>query len=481
MAKYDFLDEMDILYPVENREISWTNLSRIIRDPEHFSRVCQPPVVPLPGKISTFESPLKESIKEMNILTPRNDRTETCSVNHAFGVYKDEDYARFILHPKELNKTSPSPPIEMPTRDVIHEFIREHQFADEDDARDYFYRFPLHEGIQKHFATRIAGLGILYLTKLCMGWRTSMAIAQSASNLLCRAANDGNQNTNIVAHADNFILGAKSKSEFWTLQRKWKRTMHMANISTKRMEDLKPRQSLQWLGLLIDLKFKTIRAPVETVKALHTAFEILDQRGGTYRDIYKIFGAANYARHMMGLPLFQYRFFMRWFSRKAIMLASYPERWDQKANLSTAARRDLKRLIGDIAKPLEVKRKFKESIEVYTDASTTGGGYMVMGPRFQMHGWKWTPQQAKQAIHRLEGLAMFEGVKAAVHGSPHPQTIIAYVDNTVVVNCWDKYRARDPYLARILDWVYHFIRKRGYEMNTVWVPTAEQKADSLSR
>ena len=369
----------------------------------------------------------------------------------------------------------------MPDRETIHKFIRDHNFADEDDAKDYFYQFPLDKNIQPYFATRIEGVGVCQLTRLCMGWRTSMAIAQSASNLLCRAVNNDVTSPDIKAHADNFILGASTKEEFHNLISEWKKVMQQANIPTKRMEELKPRQSLHWLGLLIDLQHKTIRAKPDSISKLKRAFQIMSQEGATFRQIFKIFGASNYARHMMGIPLFRYRFFMSWFARKATMLHLHPDRWDQKADIPISALRDLRKMINDIGKPTEVKQKMHKTIDLWTDASTYGGGYMILGTRPERHAWEWSHREKEAPIHRLEAIALLRGVEATIRSTAEPVEIIGYCDNQVVVHCWDRYRARDPSLAKILDQIYNILRRSDFILTTKWVPSEEQKADYLSR
>eukprot|EP00757_Euglenozoa_sp_SAG-D1_P018463 gene18464-98_t len=278
LADYEALDLLEHYYPEKSDDQAWTRLSGIIRDPDTFHRYCTPPTPTGEEKRSSFEEPLlKNSIMGMGILSPRKDRHERCTINHCFGVRKDDECSRFILHPKELNKTSPVPPMEMPTRKSIHKFIRDTNYADEDDARDHFYRFPLHNDIERHFATRKEGLGTLYLDRLCMGWRSSMGIAQ-------------------------------------------------------------------------------------------------------------------------------------------------------------AAMRDLKKLIADIQIPLEVEQLHDDTVEVYTDASTSGGGYLIVGSEVEAYAWPWSPWEKKQRIHRLEGIAMEKGVNAAISKRDQPVNVVAHVDNQVVVS-----------------------------------------------
>eukprot|EP00757_Euglenozoa_sp_SAG-D1_P007562 gene7562-17145_t len=45
--------------------------------------------------------------------------------------------------------------------------------------------------------------------------------------------------------------------------------------------------------------------------------------------------------------------------------------------------RDLKKLLADIQIPLEVERYHDDTGEVYTDASTSGGGYLMVGSEIE--------------------------------------------------------------------------------------------------
>jgi len=472
-------DVIDAMAPEDD---PWHSSSVLIRDTDSFIRNCRPQHH-IPGPLSSLSPELTNSLMDMGIHESRpSNHNEACSVQKLFGVYKDAEHARLIQWPRELNMSTPDLPCALPKRADIHRFISRNAVMDEDDGRDYFYQFELAPGIRKYFAARVSKIGTVYLTRMCMGWKASMAIAQDASNILARNTERlANSRGDCMPYADNFIFGAPTTEDFDAVRKAWSSTIRNANVLTKNAH-ISPRTAKDCLGLHWDLTRKTLQASKHACEILRTAAP--DLKTATFREVFTFFGVCNYARYMMDLPNFRYQNFMLWFRRASTTLAERPHRWDNPAHLPPKAAQSLRRLARDIARP----RKVTDSATphdalLYSDASDSGGGFVICDPATINKGWRWSTAQLRKFphIHQKEALALVSAVHAAVDILPPGSKILALVDNQVLHWNWSGKKAADPVMANILNELHQTLESKSLTLVTQWIPTHKNIADSLSR
>jgi len=261
----------------------------------------------------------------------------------------------------------------------------------------------------------------------------------------------------------------------------WEDTKAEANLLTK-VKRMVPKTEKECLGLHWNLRDKTLMASSKAIDAIHDAMRFLEV--ATFREVFMIFGICNYARYMMSLPSFRYQHFMLWFRRAGTLLANNEQAWDQPARLPRSAARSIRRLARDIGKPRRVTNPHAmHDACLYSDASESGGGFIICDPATVSHGWKWTAQQQEQFphIHQKEALALVSAVKAALEMLPNRSKIRALVDNQVLDWNWTGQKAADPIMASILDGLQRVLDQRECTLDTQWIPTDTNIADPLSR
>jgi len=306
-----------------------------------------------------------------------------------------------------------------------------------------------------------------------MGWKASMAIAQNASNVMAKHTERlANHHGRCMPYADNFLFGASTLTNFDHLRTAWATTRTEASLLTKN-GNLRPNEEKDALGLHWHLREKTLRATTRVSVTLADALRLLKE--ATFREVFMMFGIANYARYMMDLPSFRYQNFMMWFRRASATLARDDTAWDRPAHLPHSATRSLRRMIRDIGKPRRVCDTARPHDAIlYSDASDTGGGFIVCDPATQqLHDFP--------HIHQKEALALASGVKAAMEILPDGSKILAMVDNQVLDFNWRGRKSSDPIMATILHDLHNTLEARSFTLQTQWIPTHKNIADSLSR
>jgi len=487
---YRRIDELNDLYPPPAGLANWNQVSPVIRDFDAFCNLWSSPPQPvLPGPISRLVEEHVEDIARMGIFSYRSSsHRDCCVVNTLFAVFKDQMCARLIMWPKHANDLMRRPPkCRLPGRDEIHGAVLRFCVAAEDDGSNWFYRFPIAPSIQPFFAARLPGLGIIFLTVLCMGWTWSMIIAHTASEIIARASAARVKmpdSVGVIPYADNFLLGACSRRAGRRLLTAWTRVTRYVNAPMKGKGQLRMRPRLRWLGLDLDLRSKTIAANPELVSTLAQRISHMEEHTVSHLFIWECFGVASYYAYMLRRPLCFYPALMQWIRRRARFLHRHPELWNGPARIWPSALRDLRRVASDIAVPAAAAQDLADtSVDafLYTDASKTGGASILFCDSVRNDNYRWEDEDLHRPIHQLEAIALLRGLQMArryLHKGSH---VVAYCDNQAVVYAFAKGNAKDPLLAGIIADIILESTAGGIFLEVKWVPSESQLADALSR
>jgi len=486
---YGVLDALERSFPPPQNEPSWVETSSIIRDPAVFlAHWTATPSMCVPGPISHMEPQHIDDVADMGIFSSRpGSHSAPAIVNRAFPIYKDEQDARLILHPKAANDLMHRPPkVRLAGRDDIHGAVLRFSLAAEDDGSNWFYRFETHPFLHAFFAARLPILGIIYLTTLCMGWTWSMLIAHTASQVLARAttARCSPGTVGVIPYADNFLLGATTRKAGRRLLAAWFWVTRAANAPMKG-KDLRMRSRLHWLGLALDLRVKTIGVPKATLDTLRARLTHMLTQPVSHHFMWQTFGAVSYYLYALRLPLWDYAHLMLWFRRRARLLAANPGLWHSRARIWPSAVQDLQRAILALQSPQKATEPPADSREgdivLFTDASAWGGGAVILGHTRRQHSYPWSADQQRLPVHCLEALALLEGLRLVASDTQRGMLIQVFVDNTAVVFSWAKGNSKDPRLSSILATTHRLVRDLGVTVRVTWIPTLYQLADKPSR
>jgi len=459
----------------------WSRDSRIIRDPLFFREVAGPTTPCVPGPKARLSATHARDAMNMGIfdtLRAAHVRARIrCHVCPAFSVFKSPELARLILWPRHLNHM-PCGDMRLADRAAIHSLVRRFRYMCDDDGDNAFYRFPLHPDIRHEFCARIRGFGIVQLNAMCMGWSCSMAPCHSAFEVIAKHAQGDDPDVGTETYADNTALAGTSFAAVRRLICRWQHSARRAGMPMKNRW-LQPKQRSVWLGLLLDLRRKTIGVPPTTLRAIRSAIDTMAHSAVSYRYAWAVIGRINYYLYMMDIPLFRYANFTRWCSRIGRMLHERSDLWDRKAVIWPALVKDLTALGDDISFPSPIRDDPTTTTTLYSDASLSGGGFIILGDRPTCASWRWT--HYGDPIHRLEALAALRAVESCLATSAPGTHLHLLCDNSVVVHCWQKGRARDSRLAATLEQIRRQVSHHGCSLSMTWIPTKDQLADPLSR
>eukprot|EP00755_Sulcionema_specki_P023668 Sspe_Gene.79446::Locus_49830_Transcript_1_1_Confidence_1.000_Length_949::g.79446::m.79446 len=118
-------------------------------------------------------------------------------------------------------------------------------------------------------------------------------------------------------------------------------------------------------------------------------------------------------------------------------------------------------------------------VDVWADASPEGWGVRI-GQRSEWAPWR--PSERGLHIFYLELLAAAYGILMAVDGAEGVPVVIKYMgDNEAGMRVWQRGHSSRRAGNAVVGPVLRELRERGCFLDTVWVPTGEQKADDLTR
>ena len=145
----------------------------------------------------------------------------------AFKVPKKEGKSRLVIDATPVNRCCARPPKMRikPLKEFIDACLRANFIATV-DLVSFFYQIPCPEFVRRNFAicvNRARGRGSPYrLTRLCMGWTWSPAIAQAISNTLVRSAREKANVQRWVfleAWLDNFVVCTELEDDMVVMKR----------------------------------------------------------------------------------------------------------------------------------------------------------------------------------------------------------------------------------------------------------------------
>jgi len=358
-------------FALHNQVDAWARVSRIIREPAHFHSLHKDtPPPPMPGPPANLSTRHSQDALSMGIFAPRaGHHRDKIRINRCFSAYKDEQWSRLILWPKELNDQGRPETFVLITRDEMHAIVLWCDLATEDDGRDWFYQFPTDPSIWHEFGVRFPGYGIFVLTVLCMGWVWSMVIAHTASVVLSKETmRRAGIPCRVVPYADNFLLGVKkSPGHDERLLRAWRDVTREANALMKGTEAF--REILVWLGLVMNFAAKTIGVPDDKWSTMADGLgELAANPNATNRQVWAVFGAMHYYLYFMGRKMLPFIWFHQWMRRRAAQIYRGEHDWDGPAQLWPTALQDLYDMHQDIGTPATIRGPPEQEVIVYTDA-----------------------------------------------------------------------------------------------------------------
>eukprot|EP00760_Papus_ankaliazontas_P020021 PhM_4_TR18093/c1_g1_i2/m.49220 len=387
------------------------------------------------------------------------------TLSHMFKVPKREK-ARLIVDCRVVNDQLPQPP-HMPLPD-LHELIDRmvsSPYIAQLDARSYFFQFALSGGAENVFGVALGNKRGSFqhftLQVLPMGFKYAPLIAQTTSNFLLENAGGPAES---AAWLDNFL--------FFGCEDDVKRSVDAFKVVCDQVAlELKPEEDGGDDVTALGMRFRagsSVTLSGENKDAMWEAWKAL-QVECTPRKIYRVFGTALWALYAVNrTPLCHHETLV------SLVAESAPTNrlsWDDRCIPSPQLLGKLKEAVeaalnGGWSAPKIAK---PPPVAVWSDASLRALGWVFHGNTAE----SWASLEAEgESIFLRELLAMVMGARAASKfGTP-----VLFGDNTAAVHAILKGYSRNK-KANVL------LRKMAPSCPVLvtWVPTAQQRADPLTR
>ena len=119
-------------------------------------------------------------------------------------------------------------------------------------------------------------------------------------------------------------------------------------------------------------------------------------------------------------------------------------------------------------------------ISMATDSSSYKWGALVYSPDKPVEFSDFWDKDDKRPIHLKETQALIYGLKA-VSAVVKDHRVDAFVDNKVCVDAWEKQRYKDLSLNKLIKEIFKFTVEFNVDLRLMYIPSANNPADSLSR
>lgn len=436
-----------------------------------------------PGRKSALTAEQVQQLREAGVIERKAYADgEIRNVVTARTIPKPSGLLRLIVNGRSVGLAQTEPPhVDLPSLEDVREAVRNHRFMIQMDGKSWFYQFPA-RGIRRYFALRTED-GWHWMVVLPMGWSYSVWIAQEVSSLISRRAlNAAPPNSAGLTYIDNWGLFAQSAEEARQLADALKKTCEECGAVIKE-EDHSPAEQADFLGMKLDFEHKTIALTDRWVSSFSAAASryLLCPSKWSVRSTWKLLGGIMWATRVLGFKHFHMPNLKAWMSRTAKAVMEGKLSWESRTKWWQLALSDFKLVVSFIVTntPSSVlKPEASSNEQLWLDACPSGGGYLLE-ERELSSAWPWETYWAADQIHVLEAEALRRALKRWLQVRGENEGVKIMNDNQLVVHALTQGKARGYRFNMVLRDIDSMLSDVPWDVT--WVPSAEQKADLLSR
>eukprot|EP00760_Papus_ankaliazontas_P037040 PhM_4_TR8419/c5_g1_i3/m.8264 len=395
--------------PAGNKTVLWEWLRWITTDllVEHLGE----------RRHSTKVSRGFEDIKVMfdaGVIVPDGGRS--LRVMSLFKVLKKEGKARLIVDCREVNEELPAPgDMGLPNLHAVLDEMAKAEYVAQRDGLSYFYQFGLCGGAEDVFGARVGAKRGAFekvrLTVLPMGFKFAPGIAQHMSmyvleNVRYEVGND----VGMTSWVDNFLFWGK-KDQVKRALEVFERICREINLVLK--PDGDEGTSMEVLGVWVDTHEHTLRIRGESgQESMETA-----------REVFQVFGKGMWGHYAVTRrPLCMYEECLMVLGR--IGKEAAEKGWDAKVYLSNGESQALRQFAEESYGIRQVKDKEGQHMTVWSDASTTGYGWVL-----EEQQKSWVGMYARGDNEDIFVAELLAAVRGAATADSWGYVPVALVDN----------------------------------------------------
>ena len=305
-----------------------------------------------------------------------------------------------------------------------------------------------------------------------MGYKGAVTIAQAISAFLAEQA-IGDEPVHAEVYVDNVIFLSNDRAALKRVQQKFEAMCREFSVT---IGDSAPiATECEFRGLKLDLDQQTVRLKQSYVDKLQRRWSLVSSGRMSYAQYQSILGMLVYARYATGTPLST---LFHPFKQLAKLARRHTP---QNAKIDTPRYvcDEMQREITDVCANPPLSPIVDESgIAVYTDASDTGYGAVIVYPEgtielmsgaFHSVDWHINVREAWTVLWLLRNTRKLKGI---VH---------LFVDNMVTKLVIEKTMSKAFHLNSLVTSIYERLRQIGVELIITYIPSKLNPSDPMSR
>ena len=444
--------------------------------------------VPVPGPKSDLRPSFVTALLKAGVVEKAARRDDKKGAVAVFDVPKtDPCVRRIIVDGRPVNSRLPAPPkFRLTTPQELAGALAATGAvaAQVIDLKGYFHQFPLGDEVSNFFCVR-SGQTWYRWRRLPMGFSYAPFIAQSTSEVFLGGLLD----RGATVYLDDILVWGACEVEVRARAAYIRDRMACANGEVNERKSMQtPAGLVRYIGLEWDVPNASYRIPQDWRAEAQTRVEAcLGARALPLHRWWGMLGLLFRVAHVHGLRLCYLCGSLQFMRAWARRVTSGDATWDTECGYPEGARQEAQgmilRFLGSeewLPPPVPPPRRF--SVAIWSDASTTGWGYVSTeaGDGASRARWgQWAAPQESAEMFHLELWAARRAVTDAIHRGH--RTVILFVDNDAVRLVLGKGHARTRWGNSMLREVTDALDQSGTQLEVRWITTEVMPADGWSR
>jgi len=348
--------------------------------------------------------------------------TKDCFVSNIFVIPKKLKGYRPVINLKKLNSFLNLYHFKMEGSHLLKSLVIEGDYFVKVDLKDAYFTVAIHPDHTKYLKFRWKGV-IYMFTSLPLG----LASAPWAFTKLLRVviAVLRKQGVRLIIYLDDLLFMARSPElVIRDAQSAINLLQYLGFIVNFEKSDLFPKQTMEFLGLLVDSKNLSLSLPEDKIISItQSSRSLLVKDSISVREAASMLGSFSWATAALAYGQAHYRALQA----QHIQSLSSP---DQRFSLSEASKADLRWWISNLESSNGKSwRQIDPDLIIYSDASLSGWGGTCKGVNTS---GPWTWKEKCLHINQLELLAAFNCLRAfAPYGEN--MSVLLFLDNATAV------------------------------------------------
>lgn len=395
-------------------------------------------------------------------------------LSDVFLVPKSDGKMRFILNLKKLNKYVHKEHFKMEDIRTATKLLTQGCFMGNIDLQEAYFLVPVHCSHRKYL--RFYFNGFYEFTVLPFGLCSAPYIfTKILQPVITHLRSQGFKSVRYLD--DIYLLGDTEENCLRNIDSTIECLEKLGFVINYAKSSLKPKTSCTFLGFVIDSESMTLQLPERKRKSILLNLEkLLTCKNMRIRDFARILGSLTAACPAVAYGWLYTKSFER---ARYLALKNNNNDYDTFMAIPNNLHDDIVWWKNNISVTANKIRQHIYTMEIFTDASTTGWGSACNGEKT---GGLWTETETRNHINYLELLAVYFGLKSFANDKINCD-ILLRVDNTTAISYVNRMGGvQYPHLNQVANMIWKWCEERRLIIFASYIKSSlNVEADSESR